>query len=227
MENKTKCPDFEKMLKVTAKTEKVDTVTLKLFTEIKTDWSVIKTIKSTLEVGDEITCKLKDGRQVTFVVAALNPYGDNQVVFVIKDCIGEHQINKENTNEGGWSKCEMRRYLNEDIFDLLPDDLQAVIKPRKLKTKDTALDTEDRLWLLSKMEVFGTESGAELGDIHFPLFATERDHVKNDADGETCYWWLRSPITAYSHNFWSVVTNGSSSNNYASSSNGVAFGFLI
>ena len=230
MELSIKCPDCGKMLKVTVTADETPKVTLTKKTESDTSWFDIAADKSKLEIGDEVSCVLKNGEPATFVVAALNPYEENEAFFVIRDCIGDDKpMNDDCTNEGGWSKSKMRKYLNEDIWNLLPDDLKAVIKPRKLHTKDTDLDTEDNLWLLSRMEVFGKESGAEVGDVHFPLFKTEKDRVKVNADGETWCYWLRSPHTANSAIFWYVSTSGSGNHNYrhAYNSYGVAFGFKI
>lgn len=193
----------------------------------ETTWEEIERNKSSLKVGETIECTLKNGKKATFCVAHLNPDGDGHVAFVIKDCIESHRMNSNATNEDGWKATEMREYLNNEIWGLLPDDLKAVIKPRLLKTKSTDLDCRDNLWLLSRMEVFGEQGGGELGDVHFPLFATERDRVKNDEDGVAYYWWLRSPYSQYSSSFCSVYTSGSSYTGPAYASYGVAFGFLI
>lgn len=229
MELSIKCPDCGKMI-ILLRQMKTPKVTLTKKTESDTSWFDIAADKSKLEIGDEVSCVLKNGEPATFVVAALNPYEENEAFFVIRDCIGEDQpMSDDCTNEGGWSKSKMRKYLNEDIWNLLPDDLKVVIKPRKLHTKDMDLDTEDNLWLLSRMEVFGEESGVEVGDVHFPLFKTEKDRIKVDADGETLCYWLRSPGTAYSSTFWYVLANGSGGS-YAIAANasaGVAFGFKI
>ena len=94
-----------------------------------------------LKVGDEITETLEDGREVVFVVM---DYG----VIGLKGLLGWHQMNKTWTNKGGWLASDMRRYLNEEVIELLPDDLLAAIKPRKFG------DEEDRLWLFSEVEIF-------------------------------------------------------------------------
>lgn len=228
MELSVKCPDCGKTLRVTVTAEETPKVTLTKKTESDTSWFDIAADKSKLEIGDEVSCVLKNGEPATFVVAALNPYEENEAFFVIKECIGEDQpMNDECTNEGGWKESKMRKYLNEEIWELLPDDLKAVIKPRKLHMKDTELDTEDNLWLLSRMEVFGEESGAEVGDVHFPFFETKKDRVKTNAYGETWCYWLRSPYSLSLTNFYNVSDYGNCYSYNATSSYGVAFGFKI
>ena len=43
--------------------------------------------------------------------------------------------------------------------------------------------------------------------------------------GSANNWWLRSPNLANSNNFWYVLTSGDVSNNNASNTRGVCFGF--
>lgn len=39
-------------------------------------------------------------------------------------------------------------------------------------------------------------------------------------------WWLRSPNTTNTNNFWNVNSNGSNNNNNANNTYGVCFDFL-
>lgn len=103
MEIKVKCPDCGKMLKVTVEAEEMPKVSLIKKQESETTWEDIVANKDKLCIGDEVRCQLKDGEVVSAVVAAINPYGDNRVAFVFKDCIGEDQVmNDEATNKGGY-----------------------------------------------------------------------------------------------------------------------------
>ena len=170
-----------------------------------------------LKVGDEITETLEDGREVVFVVM---DYG----VIGLKGLLGWHQMNKTWTNKGGWLASDMRRYLNEEVIELLPDDLLAAIKPRKFG------EEEDKLWLFSEMEVFGehdwTENDPDRG-FQFEYFKDCRNRIKVDEDGDANWWWERSPYAYGSNNFCSVNSGGSASNNYAGNAYGVCFGFYI
>lgn len=228
MEIKVKCPDCGKMLKVTVEAEEMPKVALVKKQESETTWEDIVANKNKLCIGDEVRCQLKNGTVAYAVVAAINPYGDNQIAFVFKDCIGEDQaMNDEATNEGGWRDCKMRGYVNGEIYDLLPEDLKSVIQPRTIKQNVQGEDCEsvDSLWLLSYTEVFGGDYSVDVGDVHFPLFDTEGSRVKMNADGETWCWWLRSASgTSY---FRLVGSSGYGSYSGAYISFGVALGFLI
>ena len=153
----------------------------------------------TLKVGDEIVETLKDGREVVFVVM-------DDGVIGLKNLLGYHHMNEDWTNEGGWLACDMRRYLNEEVIALLPDELVAAIKLRKFG------EEEDKLWLFSEMEVFGdhdwTENDPDRG-FQFEYFKDRRNRIKVDEDGDANWWWERSPYGSDSNSFCSVNSNGS------------------
>lgn len=235
METIIKYPDCGKMLKVTIEEVNFPSVTLTTPTTRELSWQEVETLvqAGSIKVGDEINCKLKNGKQVTFVAAAVNPYGDGQVAFVIKDCLSErHNINNENTNYGGWYSCDMREWLNGEVWKMLPDDLKKVIKTRKIlqKINGNVVESKDKLWLLSCKEVTGEDynddNPTDINDVHFPLFCDERSRVKQ-LDGKICWYWLRSPAAFGSTYFCVFHYTGYASYNYAINSYGVAFGFII
>lgn len=178
--------------------------------------------RSVLKVGDEISEVLKNGEEVTFVIM-------DDGVIGLKDCLREeHCMNKDWTNKGGWEATEMRRYLNEEVFAVLPDDLQAIIKPRTL---GVGLHTfEDKLWLFSEVEIFGehdwTEKEEDRG-MQFEYFKNPANRVKRDANGDATSWWERSPYANSSASFCYVYSGGSAASNNASIAGGVCFGFFI
>lgn len=171
----------------------------------------------TLKVGDEIVETLKDGREVVFVVV-------DDGVIGLKNLLGYHCMNEDWTNKGGWLACDMRRYLNEEIIALLPDELVAAIKPRKFGKE------EDKLWLFSEMEVFGdhdwTENDPDRG-FQFEYFKDRRNRIKVDEDGDASWWWERSPYGSDSASFCRVYSNGNANGNSADNTAGVCFGFYI
>lgn len=234
METTIYCPECGKMLKVTAIENEPQKITLVKRSSIVTNWldvkkAILENAVGVFEVGDKLSCTLKDGRKIEFVVAAVNPYSHNEVAFVTEDLWDdEYAMNDTNTNKGGWSKCKMRKVLNTTILDLLPDELKAVIKPRKIKQdyNDVITESESKLWLLSRMELFGVETGVDVGDVHFPLFNTNKSRIKH-RKGEWDWYWTRSPLASSSTTFCFVYSDGGSGNASAGNSNGVAFGFLL
>lgn len=170
-----------------------------------------------LKVGDEITETLKDGREVVFVVM------DDSVIG-LKNLLGDHCMNEDWTNEGGWLACDMRQWLNNEVLALLPDEMLAVIKPRKFG------DEEDKLWLFSEMEIFGdhdwVENDPDRG-FQFEYFQNPDNRVKLDEYGNTHTWWERSPYASSGTSYCLVNSGGSATSFGAIYSRGVCFGFYI
>lgn len=177
------------------------------------DWSN----PGTLKVGDEITETLKDDRKVVFVVM-------DDGVIGLKDLLLDCQhMNEDMLNTGGWLASDMRRYLNEEVIELLPDDLLAAIKPRKFG------DEEDRLWLFSEVEVFGERiwgTGDE-GDKQLEYFKSPVNCIKFDEDGDEIGWWERSSSRFSRNIFCCVNSSGNAVDDNANEYYGVCFGFYI
>ena len=114
----------------------------------------------------------------------------------------------------------------------LPDDLAAEITPRKITQviAGGTITTEDKLWVPSATELFGKGHRCAACDgpdeEQLPIFKTEGDRVK-DMDGETWWYWTRSPLSSSTTYFCTVRGNGIALSNGANVANGVAFGFLI
>ena len=159
-----------------------------------------------LSVGDEITCKLKNGESVTLVVAALNPYKENTVILISKDCVVRKSMN------------ELRDYLDDELFNLLPDDLQEIIIPRTVTNKVNRrnVSTTSKLWLPSKTEVFGDNWRTDVGDVHFPIFDSDRSRVKN-FNKQYCWWWLRSTWYEDDSSHFCCVGSGGTAHYYHAS----------
>ena len=186
-----------------------------------------------LNVGDSISCALKDGTEVVFDVLAINPYQPDSVALGIRDIHWEHRWNEENTNAGGWRDCEMRKYFNEELLALFPDDLVAAITPRKIvqRIRGTEYESLDKLWALSYTEIFGTDRGidrtGDVGDIQFEFFQNKKNRVKF-FKGEPYYHATRSPYATNSTAYWYVYGSGSMHYYYyASYSSGVCPCFII
>ena len=200
---------------------------------MKATWAELKaaaeagTIDEIIKSGDVIPFTLKTGEEVA-VRATRDESG--KLFFVLEDCLeDEHAMNKQNTTKGGWAACEMRKYLNKTVFALLPDELQAVIAPTKIiqVVDGERVETDDKLFLLSRTQVFGKGAWSEREpeDTQLDCFKREKDRVKECGDNGTWFWWLRS--ANYDHGFNIVGSGGNYGNNFAANSYGVALGFCL
>ena len=144
-------------------------------------------------------------------------------------------MNSSNTNEGGWKNSEIRTYVNNDVCNALPSDLQTVIKTvnkvSDIGNKDTTTlnITEDKLFLLSFEEVGFTTSNnpyfiAGQGT-KYDCFTDDASRVKSYLSGGTARWWLRS--TSNDSNFYYIHDNGKTYRRNAHLPCGIIFGFCI
>lgn len=176
---------------------------------------------------DELEFKLDTGETVTAVCGGyVTP---TRARFVFKDALGDAPMNDDATNAGGYYKSKGRRHVLEEIYPHLPPELREVIEPRPLvETIDgERVEYADPLWIPSGTDVFGPREDwyeEEPDSVQLEIFKTERGRVK-ERNGETVYWWLRSPYRSNSTDFVSVHTGGAVGFAYAYYSLAFAPGF--
>lgn len=180
---------------------------------------------------DEIEVPLDTGGTVTVVCCYVTP---TSARFVFKDCWDEGVMNDEATNKTGYFKSKGRKHVLEDIYPHIAAEWREIIVPRTFveTIEGERVEYSDPLWLPSATDVFGTPDGAwwKDGDDDFqlPVFARERDRVKECGDKGTYPWWLRSVHASNSPYFCFVYTDGSASDaTGAYISTGFAPGFDI
>lgn len=201
--------------------------------QMLTSWADLKERASVgkldefLRSGDTIDITLKNGEAVTLMIGKDKK---GTIYFASKDCLVQpHVMNNVRTCKGGWAKTEMRRYLNEEIFSLLPDELQTVVKPTTIVqiVDNERLEEEDKLFCFSSTQVFGFNNSVhEPEDTQIDIFAKTENRIKKCASSKT-YWCLRSLDEVNDKFFCSVNFGGDSHSIGACVSGGVAFGFTI
>ena len=184
-----------------------------------------------LPPGTEINFTLKNGDPASVVVVGVDHYEKGDCVFWFRRIIGRHCMNRDDTNEGRFPDSDMNAYLNDEVFALLPDDLQSVIAVHKTvqKTADDDIETEGRLFLMSVYEGRGSNDWAEYNGIdkQFPFFEERRNRVAYDEDGDPVWYWTADPSAAYTTDFCYFISNGNSYRGNASYDGGVAPLFVI
>lgn len=120
-------------------------------------WAQVKELVAAgaLKVGDEISDNLLTGQKMVYVVADIT---EEEVKFVSKDLLAERVVWNENgRSTGGFKESDLCRYLNEEVWAILPEELKAVISERECL--QIVEGKEERfmlkLWLPSEFEVFG------------------------------------------------------------------------
>lgn len=159
--------------------------------------------------------------------------GTAPLTFQMHDCYTEtKQMNSSNTNSGGWQNSAMRTTHLPAILNMMPSEVKAAIQDVQKKSSagnqsSSIQTTNDKLFLLSEIEIFGSTTYSFAGEgKQYDYYKAGNSKVKN-LSGSAYIWWERSPYSGGSTNFCSVASGGSASANGASNSRGVAFGFCF
>lgn len=159
--------------------------------------------------------------------------GTAPLTFQMHDCYDEtKQMNSSNTNSGGWQNSAMRTTHLPAILNLMPAEVKAAIRDVQKKSSagnqsSSIQTTNDKLFLLSEIEIFGSTTYSFAGEgKQYDYYKAGNSKVKNRS-GSADNWWERSPYSSNSTHFCRVNINGDATANGASNSRGVAFGFCF
>jgi len=213
---------------------------IKRIVEEELSWKELKDLATTgkLLVGQEINFELKNGTPITAIVRGMLPTESSDSVpgvrIVFKTAVGRHQMNKDWTNKGGYWLSEGRRWLLEEVLPQLPDELVALIRPRKIVENLSYLKMEyqDQLWMPCETDLFGRDEdeswqeGIADGpdDFQLPGFLPDDSRVVL-LDGRPAWAWLRSVRYNYNRSFLIINTDGTVNYYRAYFSGAVAPGF--
>lgn len=159
--------------------------------------------------------------------------GTAPLTFQMHDCYTEtKQMNSSNTNSGGWQNSAMRTTHLPAILNMMPAEVKAAIRDVQKKSSagnqsSSIQTTNDKLFLLSEIEIFGSTTYSFAGEgKQYDYYKAGNSKVKN-LSGSAYSWWERSPNSSYSTYFCYVNSGGDANANAAGISNGVAFGFCF
>lgn len=142
-----------------------------------------------------------------------------------------YAMNSSNTNKGGWRDSAMRNTHLPAIMALMPSEVRAGIKPVNKKASagnksTTIYTTEDNLFLLSEIEIFGNISHSVAGEGSQYAWYKAGNPARKELFGSSWDWWERSPKVT-NERFCGVYFDGGSSPFDASTSNGVSYAFCF
>lgn len=153
--------------------------------------------------------------------------------FQLVDCLNQtQQMNSSNTNTGGWNGSAMRGRMST-YKSQLPATLRNVIKTVKKKSgtgggsSSGTQQTNDDLFLLSEIEIFGTTTYSVAGEgTQYEWYKAGNSRIKK-VNGSASGWSERSPGSGYTGHFCYVDGSGSATADVANASHGVSFGFCV
>ena len=188
-------------------------LTQTITTETAINWEElaqkIKDNTSALKVGDIITEKTLDGEEMDLVVVDMGP---GWARFESKDCLPvEVAYNQNNRNAGGFADSDVKHYLNEEVFNSLPEELRNVIAEveRKQENGESSLC---RLFLPTESELFGDCCYSEDDTYNqIEYYKDRRNRIKcNRKGGSPDWYWTASVRSGDSTHCVSVSGNGGS-----------------
>lgn len=159
--------------------------------------------------------------------------GTAPFTFQMHDCYGTtYRMNSSNTNRGGWTNCAMRSTHLPAILNMMPAEVKAAIRDVQKKSSagnqsGSIQTTNDKLFLLSEIEIFGSTTYSFAGEgKQYDYYKAGNSKVKN-LSGSANRWWERSPRSSNSTGFCDVNSNGIATASSASSLRSVAFAFCF
>lgn len=139
----------------------------------------------------------------------------------------EGKYENGNGNMGSWKYSDMRSFLNNDFYQVLPTDLRNIIidtytYTSRSKNDTDYYDTTDKIYLFSTKEIWGEENDAnpiETDDAmdvtrQLDYYSKKGVSVVNFSDArkkfgsEYSNWWLRSASNVHVNRFFTVEDDG-------------------
>ncbi len=163
------------------------------------------------------------------------------LVIEFEDLTSTHNMNSTGTNVGGWPASDMRTYLNTDIYNALPSELQniiiktIVVSGHGLKSGETNFTSQDKLYLLSSKEVWGSTEASTLDTARD--FSRQLDYystrnysaaIKYNENNYKSWWYLRDAYSPNEADFNKVNSSGKiGARYYATDIRGVSPAFKV
>lgn len=191
---------------------------------------IVNGLEFKIGIGDEVFISDSEQNAYLAVVIGFNHdiVSDGQtragkkagITFQFVKFLTNSQMNSSNTNSGGWANSALRSKLNGLAQKLNNYSYIETVNKSNLSGANT---TQDKLWLLSEWEIFGSKTyspGQEGNQYKYYLNG-------NSANKSSAVWWERSSQNGQPRHFCGISSGGSAYGFQASESHGIAPGFAI
>lgn len=156
--------------------------------------------------------------------------GKAPLTFQLHDCYKlKKAMHNTTTNSKGWSRCDMRETNLPIILKQMPTEVQSGIREVNKLTSEsrTIVTTADKLFLLSEIEIFGSDKNSGKGEgTQYNYYKAGNSKVKNYIDS-AIEWWERSPYNGNTRFYCCVNYEGASISRSANVVSGVPFAFCF
>ena len=149
-------------------------------------------------------------------------------------------------NKDGWPKSQMKTFIDNDIYNSLPQGLKSVIITTETVSGHGSEDTNnftssDKLYLLSTAEIWAQDASNSINydaardktrqlDYYKSNGVTTSSYagaIKNNSSGTADWWWLRSAFSNTNYSFYTARADSHWGTYYASRTHGVSPAFRI
>lgn len=163
-----------------------------------------------IKVGDQIVIPLGDLGTFT---ATAQKVTDGKVLFIFDDYIAERSMNENGSNEGGYEKSDLKKWIENDLFKMFPKALRDHISGLSIPTLGEICGWDDK-WDREHFEADGDEQ--------LPLMKQRRNRVAYYNNECECGWLRNATKKEISSAFFAYVFfSGYTAYDYASGSRGV------
>ena len=152
------------------------------------------------------------------------------LTFQSVDIVCNRKMNSSSTASGGWASSAMRTFMNGELLSKFPQYVKDVIvevkKPYCATDNGSTQYSNDKLFIASEMEIFGTSSHGNDGTQYeyWSINNTSNARIKK-LNGSANNWWMRS--VSSSTQFRRVNTEGGSDYGNAGNTSGCVPCFCI
>ena len=178
-----------------------------------------KKVPETWVVGDQKTMTINGTDYAIDIIGKDHDiYSDGTgtapLTFQMHHCYSTwYYMNSPATNVGGWHNSQIRTTHLPAIMALMPSEVQSGLKEVDKFTSagsqsSTITTSADKLFLLSEIEVFGTNTYSFSGEGRsYEYYSAGNSAKKTTVSGSGRYWWTRSPATSSQYAFVSIWEN--------------------
>jgi len=168
-----------------------------------------------VRVGDQIVIQLTGFGEFTATAQKITEKG---TLFLFDDCVTERPMNEKNTNEGGYKKSDLCKWINTVLLKAFPKDMIKRISDLSIPTYGQMFGHDD--WYNRVMEPDNDEQ--------LPLMKKRKNRIADFNDTYEWYWMQNATKKEVSAAHFARVANyGDTSCNGASYSIGVRPAFVL
>ena len=190
------------------------------------------------QVGDKKTIHLTSGESVVLAIMGFShddlsaSTGKAGITFGTVDLLSSNYKWGGTSTDGGFTESLLYKYLNNDIYNNLPNDLKETIKSVKKgcasgPEHDATVNSHDmKLFSFSLSEIGIYKSGEHTEGTAYNYFSTANNRIKK-LNGTASQWWTRTLEKQSDGYAWFIDASGSGTSARSNIARGVCFGFCV